>query len=620
VISEELVRNQLRIPFGSEGNMGVVHRRRASPVSRLPLDGGGEVFRRVLQQLKSIAQERGYLFACAVTRHAVDAYWTPLQGEKERWPLPALEWDQPWPAVDPRTLRLAEEIGTIVARDEPVSAGFKIGEVYTALLPADFRARHGVFYTPPALTHRLLDLASTAGVDWTRAHVLDPGCGGGAFLTPVALKILSSLNSKRPAAALDHISTHLRGFELDPFGAWMSQVVLESALIDLCRAAGRRLPRVVTVCDALAGEPEERFDLVIGNPPYGRVTLEPEIRDRYRRSLHGHANVYGLFMDLGVRWARPGGVIAYVTPTGFLGGRYFKELRKLMAREAPPAAIDLVTSRKGVFSGVLQETLLATYRKGGEDRRADVHVISLRSETALEVSLVGSFSLPCQPTDPWLIPRDDRQADLIERLRHMPHRLADYGYKVSTGPLVWNRHKPQLHVHAVAGSVPILWAECITSDGRFQHRTEKKNHKPYLKLKKGQEWLLIDEPCVLVQRTTAKEQRRRLLAAELPARLIRKLGAVSVENHLNMVRPVVETPAVSLRVIAAILNSDVVDAAFRCISGSVAVSATELEALPLPPPEAARRLERLLEAGATREALQDHIRDLYMRDQKDVAA
>ncbi|HEY2291684.1 MAG TPA: Eco57I restriction-modification methylase domain-containing protein [Thermoanaerobaculia bacterium] len=606
--------------------MGVAHRRRASPVSRLPVGGGTEVFRRALLRLKTISQEspateRGYPFACAVTRHAIDAYWTTLQEDGERWPVPALEWDQPWPAVGPRILRLAEEIGEIVARDEPVSAGFRIGEVYTALLPADFRARHGVFYTPPALTHRLLDLATTAGVDWTRAYALDPGCGGGAFLTPIALKILSSLNPRRPAAALDHISAHVRGFELDPFGAWMSQVVLESALIDLCRNAGRRLPPVVTVCDALAQEPaEERFDLVIGNPPYGRVTLEPEIRDRYRRSLHGHANVYGLFMDLGVRWARPGGVIAYVTPTGFLGGRYFKELRKLMAQEAPPAAIDLVTSRKGVFSDVLQETLLAAYRKGGEDRRADVHLISLQSETALEVSRVGSFALPCQPTEPWLIPRDHRQADLIERLRHMPHRLSDYGYKVSTGPLVWNRHKPQLHVHPVAGSVPILWAECITSDGRFQHRTEKKNHKPFLKPKKGQEWLLIDEPCVLVQRTTAKEQRRRLLAAELPARLLRKLGAVSVENHLNMVRPVVETPAVSLRVIAAILNSDIVDAAFRCISGSVAVSATELEALPLPPPASARRLEKLLEAGATREALQDHIRDLYMRDQKDVAA
>ncbi len=596
-------------------------------VPRLSLSEKAALFRRQLQLLKASSQEspsaeHGYLFACAATHRAIASYWDYLQRDyEEPWPLPPLEGEEALQDLRRQARGLAEEIGAALAQQEPISAGYRIGEIYTALLPADFRAKHGVFYTPPALTHRLLHLASGAGVDWAKAHVLDPGCGGGAFLTPVALKILSALDAKDPIAILNHISTHVCGFELDRFSAWISQVVLESALMEVCRAAGMRLPGVVTVCDALARQPgKEGFDLVIGNPPYGRLTLEPELRARYRRSLHGHANAYGLFMDLGVRWTRPGGTIAYITPTGFLGGHYFKELRKLMADEAPPLAIDLVTSRKGVFSGVLQETLLATYRTGGKARQARVHILSLQSETTLEVSLAGAFSLPGTKTDPWLIPRSGGQAELITRLRNMPHRLSDYGYKISTGPLVWNRHKPQLHAHPVSGSYPILWAECVTSDGRFEHRTEKKNHKPYLKPKRGQEWLLTDQPCVLVQRTTAKEQRRRLIAAELSGKLIRKLGAVSVENHLNMVRPVVEEPAVSLRVIAALLNSEVVDAAFRCISGSVAVSATELEALPLPPPEAARRLEELLEAGATVDALQDQIRDLYMREQTHAAA
>lgn len=627
VLSEELASNQLKMPFGHQGSGGVVARHLTWPVPRLSAGERAAVFRRQLQLLKASSQENpsaehGYLFACAATHRAIAAYWAHLQRDHEEpWPLPRFEWDEPLPALGRQVRKLVEEIGAVLAQYEPISAGYRIGEIYTALLPADFRAKHGVFYTPPALTHRLLHLASKAGVDWAKARVLDPGCGGGAFLTPVALKILSALDVKDPVAILEHISTHVRGFELDRFSAWISQVVLESALREVCRAAGMRLPGVITVCDALSRQPEEEgFDLVIGNPPYGRLTLEPELRAHYRRGLHGHANAYGLFMDLGVRWARSGGTIAYITPTGFLGGHYFKELRKLMADEAPPLAIDLVTSRKGVFSDVLQETLLATYRKGGKARQARVHILALHDEATLEVSLAGSFSLPGIKTDPWLIPRSGHQAELITRLRNMPHRLSDYGYKISTGPLVWNRHKPQLHINPVSGSYPILWAECVTSDGRFEHRTEKKNHKPYLRPKQGQEWLLTEDPCVLVQRTTAKEQRRRLIAAVLPGKLIRKFGAVSVENHLNMVRPVVEKPAVSLRVIAALLNSEVVDTAFRCISGSVAVSATELEALPLPPPEVARRVEDLMEDGVTDEALQSYIRDLYMREQTHVAA
>jgi adenine-specific DNA-methyltransferase len=610
--------NQLRMPFAPEtsGNL----------VPRLARGGRTALFQRRLQDLKASAQgflspESSYRFACAVTHCALGVYWNQLQQtQKKSWSLPPLELDEPLPTLAPRVRELAEEIGALLAQSEPIAAGYRIGEIYTALLPAEFRSRHGVFYTPPALTRRMLNLCSAAGLDWATARVLDPACGGGAFLTPVALEMRSALGGKDPLAVVGHIAAHVHGFELDPFGAWMSQVVLESALLDLCHLAGMRLPAVVTVCDALAQHAGEPFDLVIGNPPYGRLTLEPEVRAQYRRSLHGHANIYGLFMDLGVRWARPQGVIAYITPTGFLGGHYFKELRKLMAVEAPPIAIDLVTSRKGVFSDVLQETLLATYRKGGKGRRANVHILALQDETSLDVTSVGAFSLPRTATDPWLIPRHRDQADLVVRLRNMPHRLSDYGYKVSTGPLVWNRHKPQLHVNPVGNSYPILWAECVTPDGRFENRTEKKNHKPYLKPRKDQDWLLTDQPCVLVQRTTAKEQRRRLIAAELPAKLLRKVGAVSVENHLNMVRPVVDQPAVSLRVVAALLNSEVVDAAFRCISGSVAVSATELEALPLPPPEVARRLEEILDAGAAGETLQRYIHDLYTRERAHAAA
>jgi adenine-specific DNA-methyltransferase len=350
------------------------------------------------------------------------------------------------------------------------------------------------------------------------------------------------------------------------------------------------------------------------------VTLSPGLRETYRRSLYGHANAYALFMDLAVRWTRPGGTIAYVTPTGFLGGQYFQNLRALMAREAPPVAVDLVTSRREVFSGVLQETLLAAYRRKGQRRKASVHILSLTEEARAEVVSAGTFLLPPKATDPWLVPRSSEQEALIVRLRGMPHRLSDYGYKVSTGPLVWNRHKPQLLNIPVAGAYPIVWSECVTSDGKFVHRTEKKNHAPYVKSGPGQEWLLTREPCVLVQRTTAKEQRRRLIAAELPACFIRKYGAVSVENHVNMVKPLSGTSLVPLCVIAAILNSEITDSVFRCISGSVAVSATELECLPLPPPEEAQYLLELLDSGSPPEVVESRLRALYLREKADAAA
>jgi len=141
-------------------------------------------------------------------------------------------------------------------------------------------------------------------------------------------------------------------------------------------------------------------------------------------------------------------------------------------------------------------------------------------------------------------------------------------------------------------------------------RAEKKNHAPYFKVEAGDDWLVVDQPSVLVQRTTAKEQPRRLIAAELPQEFVDKHGGVIVENHLNMVRP---TPSakVSAAAVAAVLNSDVVDQLFRCISGSVAVSAFELEAIPLPSALDMKNIERLVSKGATRDTLEKALRQIY---------
>lgn len=191
--------------------------------------------------------------------------------------------------------------------------------------------------------------------------------------------------------------------------------------------------------------------------------------------------------------------------------------------------------------------------------------------------------MPRKATAPWVLARHTDDAGLAKRLRAMPARLLDWGYAVSTGPLVWNRHKPQLRDQPERDTVPLVWAESVTSDGRFVFRATKRNHKPYLRLRKGDDWLVVRRPCVLLQRTTAKEQARRLIAAELPAKFIGKYG-VTIENHLNMLLPADDTPSIAPAVLANFLNTVAADRAFRCISGSVAVSAYELENLPLPDP------------------------------------
>lgn len=516
---------------------------------------------------------------------------------------------------DDSLIAVANAMGRAAAQLDVIGAAYQLGSLYTSLLPEDVRATGGVFYTPPALSNRLIEMSTSAGIDWATARVADPACGGGAFLAPIALSMLSALEGQSPEKILMHIETHLKGYEIDPFAAWLSQVFLEVTLQDVCFQAGRSISSLITICDTLKYDfsREEKFDLVIGNPPFGKVKLTSSLKEQFGDSLYGHPNLYGLFTHLALKIVKTGGTVSYLTPTSFLAGEYFKKLRFKILTEASPLEMTFVSVRKSVFEDVLQETMLATYQKGVffENNLIRISEASVQSNGAIEISQIGSSPLTGDISAPWILPKQMEQFALVKSMSLMPTRLKDLGYRIATGQLVWNRHKEQLVTQFVKGCYPIVWAEAISKDGEFILKSEKKNHAKWFRFRSGDDYLLTRRPCILLQRTTAKEQAKRLIAAVLPLTIINKSKAVIVENHLNMITPISDTPKISLEVLSALLNSKVVNDAFRAISGSVAVSAYELEALPLPGLPALKKLERLISHGASQEKIEQECLKFY---------
>jgi hypothetical protein len=175
--------------------------------------------------------------------HAIEAYWLAIQRPyRDFWELEKTLWASPDELIDGGMRALAAEMGEAAAQLEPVLASYLIGSTYTAMIPEQTRSRLGVYYTPPGLARRLLDMATLAGVDWQTAKAVDPACGGGAFLAPLALKVVAENQHLTARELVRAIADRITGFELDPFAAWTSQVFLESSLMGLCRGAGERLP------------------------------------------------------------------------------------------------------------------------------------------------------------------------------------------------------------------------------------------------------------------------------------------------------------------------------------------------------------------------------------------
>ena len=558
------------------------------------------------------ASSQSVASAQATLKAVLESYWDAL--------------GQPFPMAEPpvsiggfasdRTSfaeDIASRFGASLAELPPGNAALRAGSLYTSLLPDGHRSMHGVFYTPSPLAHRLLDSAESAGVDWSTARVIDPSSGAGSFLLPAAERIISAVRSESLQPEERASGPRLEGWELDEFACWLSRVFIDALLHQAGDDARDRIDVRVKARDSLhcAATDYDTYDLVIGNPPFGRRRLDPTLRKRFAESLFGHANLYGLFTELSARLATDQGTVALLLPASFLAGEYFKNLRRFLGAKCAPTTLEFVEARKGVFDGVLQETVLATFRKGRTSKVATARTLHLDRGAAHAVE-AGSFALPDELARPWLVPRTPEDAAVVDAALQLPNRLSDWGYSVSTGPLVWNRHKNQLTCEPADGAVPVVWAEAVGNNGELQLRYSKRNHFPFLSASLPKDkWLLTSRPCVLVQRTTAKEQSRRLIAAPMEDELLSQHPLVSVENHLNMVLPNSTSPKVSLRALSAVLNSRAADRVFRCASGSVAVSAFELENLPLPPPESLRTLETLLVKGDDLDSLDRECSKLF---------
>ena len=154
-----------------------------------------------------------------------------VRRKRSTWKLDPPDCQAP---LDPAGEQLAADIAALLCQLDLATSDYLLGGVYTSLLPERIRSDWGVYYTPPAIVQRLLSDATFAGTDWRRARVVDPACGGAAFLAPAAVRIWEALSKQRiaPGKILDHIASHLSGVEIDPFAAWMSQALAEIPCLD----------------------------------------------------------------------------------------------------------------------------------------------------------------------------------------------------------------------------------------------------------------------------------------------------------------------------------------------------------------------------------------------------
>jgi len=468
-----------------------------------------------------------------------------------------------------------------------LTGAFWLSSAYAALLDKTQRKESAMYFTPPYLSQRILD---NAGEHLFKGKIIDPACGGAAFLAPVALRIATKLYSdgKSSKAILAYIENNLYGVDSDQVLCKLSASFLKMVLADHILAAGYE-PILNVHCDnglQVFNDELGTFHLVLCNPPYRKLNSEEFIPyiNTYGHIVRGQPNLYALFFLKTITILSPEGLGVLLTPMSFISGQSFSKLRQSLSTQGNIRRLDLIHDKTGVFLGAEQDAVITTWCKD-KNSTTPAEVFSLT--TGGDVKYSGKLSVD-KSGAAWPTPRVAADSQYIPLFVNRKHDLKSYGFVVRTGSIVVHRDPRKryksLRLNHKKTIVPMLWQSDIKQSGIIDIKQPPKDRDRYVDMKTLESPSIVKKPAIAMQRVTSDGQLHRLICAPVPKDIQKQYGGVVGENHVCFIESLSGANSVDYLLLCSILRTKVLDRLFRCVSGATNVSAYELNQLPLPDP------------------------------------
>lgn len=198
-------------------------------------------------------------------------------------------------------------------------------------------ADYGEVFTRRWVVELILDLVGyTADRDLARQVLVEPSCGTGAFLVPVAERLIESASTH--GHDLRSLGPAIRAFDLLDANAQRARKAVAQLLVDHgldADDAEDMAGEWVTTGDFLLHPHDSAgADYVVGNPPYIRLENVPRrTMDAYRRicpTMRGRADIYVGFFERGLDLLKPGGALSFICADRWMRNQYGADLREFV--------------------------------------------------------------------------------------------------------------------------------------------------------------------------------------------------------------------------------------------------------------------------------------------------
>lgn len=326
-----------------------------------------------------------------------------------------------------------------------------------------------------------------------------------------------------------------------------------------------------------------KYDVVIGNPPYMKISKDAPEAKAMADVCYGAPNMYFIFASMSLFNLKDDGEMVYIIPRSWTSGAYFKKFREYLLSNGKIVHIHLFESRNKVFDkeDVLQETIIIKVRKTTKtQKKVTVTTTNTNSEFKNCSKIKVPYDLIVSGENKYVyLVTNEREVDVLKKLNKYKETLPDIGLRMKTGLTVDFRNRNMLRDTEEDGAVPLFYSQHI-KNGQVKFPIQKDNEY-ILTSQKG--LLQKNKNYLFVKRFTAKEETRRLQCGVYLAKKFPNYKMISTQNKINFIDGIMTDMSECLVYgLYVLFNSTIYDEYYRILNGSTQVNATEINNMPVP--------------------------------------
>ena len=274
----------------------------------------------------------------------------------------------------------------------------------TTTLSKAIKKENGIYFTHPTIVVSALEKVKTHLMHKKSLSILEPSFGSGEFV----FRVCDTFNQ------CENINLVCIEYNTDIYKDMFDTI--QSKQTDRLKIDMKRL-------DFLEYDTENKFDFIVGNPPY-YVLKSENVMKEYNSYYDGRPNIFILFLIKSLNLLCENGILAFILPKNFLNCLYYEKTRQYIKNKF--CILDIYECDPNLFMETKQETICIIIQNSRYDEKHnDACPNTHFTLTKHDFNIFGNYE----------------NIQILKTLYEKATSLEEFGFNVRVGNIVWNQNK-----------------------------------------------------------------------------------------------------------------------------------------------------------------------------------